>query len=155
MTHHALGVRVLAMRTWTAQATAPATPEQVLATLTDPEACARWAPLPFEVEDDVRRLEAGTRTRVSGRLAGRRVGFDVEVHEAADGRLRLSARGPVSMDVDYALAPAGPGSEVVASISVWPGRGLVGSLVAGATAGLLEAGALDAAVNRIARVAGA
>ena len=38
-------------------------------------------------------------------------------------------------------------------MSVRPGRGLLGSLVAGATAGLLEAGALNAAVNRIAREA--
>lgn len=143
------------MRTWTAAATAPAPPERVLAALTDPDACARWAPVAFEVADGVRRLETGTRTHVSGRLAGRRVGFDVEVHEARSGRLRLSARGPVCMDVDYTLVPVGPGSEVVASVSVRPGPGLVGSLVAGATAGLLEAGALDAAVNRIARIAGA
>lgn len=141
------------MRTWTAQTTAGATPEEVLATLTDPEAAARWAPLPFEVEDDVRRLVAGMRTRVSGRLAGRRVGFDVEVHEADAARLRLSAHGPVVMDVDYALAPSGSGSELTASVSVRPGRGLIGSLIAGATAGLLEAGALNAAVNRIAREA--
>lgn len=139
------------MRTWTAQATAGAPCEAVLATLTDPEACARWAPLPFEVEEDLRRLVSGTRTRVSGRLAGRRLGFDVEVHEAGEGRLKLSARGPVDMDVHYALAPAAGGSEVTASLSLHPGRGLLGSLVAGATAGLLEAGALTHAVDRIAR----
>lgn len=143
------------MRTWTAQTTAGASPEEVLAALTDPEACARWAPLPFEMEDGVRRLATGTRTRVSGRLAGWRVGFDVEVHEAGRRRLRLSAHGPVVMDVDYELAPAERGSEVTASVSVRPARGLLGSLVAGATAGLLEAGALNAAVNRIAREAAA
>lgn len=141
------------MRTWTASACAGATPEEVLTTLVDPSACARWAPLPFEVEDGVERLAPGIRTRVSGRLAGRRVGFEVEVHEADPARLRLSARGPVHMDVDYVLCPAAGGSEVTASVSVRAAGGLLGSLVAGATAGLLEAGALDAAVNRIARVA--
>jgi uncharacterized protein YndB with AHSA1/START domain len=141
------------MRTWTAFATASAPPEGVLATLTDPDACARWAPLPFEVEDDLRRLQTGTRTRVSGKLAGRRIGFDIEVHEARDGALRLSAEGPVSMDVDYRVAPHEGGSRVEASVSVHPGRGLIGSLVAGAAAGLLEAGALSNAVNRIAREA--
>ena len=39
--------------------------------------------------------------RVSGPLVGRRVGFDVEVHEAGDGRLALSAHGPVAFDVAY------------------------------------------------------
>lgn len=141
------------MRTWTAHATAGATPDELLATLTDPEACARWAPMAFEVEDGVGRLQAGTRTRVSGRLAGRRVGFDVEVHAAEAGRLKLSAHGPVVMDVDYALSTAPCGSEVTASISVRPGRGLLASLVAGATAGLLEAGALNVAIDRIAREA--
>jgi uncharacterized protein YndB with AHSA1/START domain len=71
------------MRTWTATTTTAARPEDVLDVLTDPEACARWAPLPFDVDElDGRRLAAGSRARVSGRLAGRRVGFDVEVHEA-------------------------------------------------------------------------
>lgn len=141
------------MRTWTAHVEAGAPPEAVLAALTDPEACARWAPLPFEVQGEAGRLDAGTRTRVSGRLAGRRIGFDVEVHEADAARLRLSAHGPVHMDVDYVLAPAERGSQVTASVSLRPGAGLLGSLVAGATAGLLEAGALELAVNRIARVA--
>lgn len=150
MTARCLAERVPAMRTWTAQTTASATPEEVLATLTDPETCARWAPLPFEVEDDVRRLATGTRTRVSGKLAGRRIGFEVCVHEARSDGLRLSAQGPVHMDVDYRLAPDAGGSRVEASVSVHPGRGLIGSLVAGATAGLLEAGALSLAVDRIA-----
>jgi uncharacterized protein YndB with AHSA1/START domain len=141
------------MRTWTAETTATAPPEELLAALTDPDACARWAPLPFEMEDDVRRLHAGMRTRVSGKLAGKRIGFDIHVHEAHADGLRLSAEGPVSMDVDYRLAPHEGGSRVAASVSVRPGRGLIGSLIAGAAAGLLEAGALSNAVNRIAREA--
>ena len=55
----------------------------------------------------------------SGRLAGQRVGFDVEVHQADDGGLALSADGPVALDVAYELrADAGGGSEVSASVAV-------------------------------------
>jgi uncharacterized protein YndB with AHSA1/START domain len=142
------------MRQWTATTTMEAMPEAVLELLTDPEACARWAPIDFEV-DDLRtpRLRGGSRARVSGRLAGRRVGFDVEVHEAADGRLRLSADGPVGFDVRYDLAPAPGGSEVRASVSVRPNGGLTGRLVAEATHALLAAGALQNAIGRIAREA--
>jgi len=143
-----------AMKTWTAQAMTEARPEEVLAALTDPDACARWSPIEFAVEDDdVRRLRAGTRTRVSGKLAGVRVGFDVEVHHADDRRLQLRAKGPVSMDVAYDVAPTGAATEVRASVSVHPGRGLMSSMMAEVTAGMLRAGALTAAVDRIARFA--
>jgi hypothetical protein len=142
------------MRTWTAQATTAARPEEILAALTDPSAVARWSPVAFDIEDDgVRRLRAGTRTRVSGRLAGVRVGFDVEVDRADDRQLRLRAQGPVSMDVAYDWAPADGATEVRASVSVHPGRGLLSSVMAEATAGLLRAGALSTAVDRIARFA--
>ena len=78
------------MRTWTATTTTAAGPEAVLDVLTDPDAAARWAPVPFDVDDlDGERLLAGSRARVSGRLAGRRVGFDVEVHEADENGLAL------------------------------------------------------------------
>ena len=93
------------MRTWTATTTTAARPEAVLDVLTDPEAAARWAPLPFDVEDlDGRRLATGSRARISGKLAGRRVGFDLEVHEASGDGLSLAASGPVGFDVDYRLA---------------------------------------------------
>jgi uncharacterized protein YndB with AHSA1/START domain len=141
------------MRTWTAHTTTGARPEAVLDTLTDPDACRRWAPVAFDLEDGVDRLQAGTRTRVSGRLAGRRVGFDVEVHEATDNELRLSACGPVRMDVAYQLAARPDGSRVSASVSVHPGRGLLGVLMTEAANGLLKAGALSQAVNRLAREA--
>ena len=154
------------MRTWTATATAEAHPAAVLNVLTDPDACSRWAPVPFAVEDD-RRLAAGSRARVSGRLAGRRVGFDVEVHAADVNGLALSATGPVGFDVDYrivrttlregfpdgTLAPTAAGSQVHASISVRPNRGLAGRLLAEATTALLNAGALDHAVARLTREA--
>ena len=112
------------MRTWTASTTAQAPSQDILDVLTDPEACARWAPIAFEVDTvGGRRLRGGSRARVSGRLAGRRVGFDVEVHEVAEHGLRLSADGPVGFDVRYDLADAVGGSEVHASVSVRPGRG--------------------------------
>ena len=137
------------MRTWTARTTTGARTDDVLDALTDPAACRRWAPVPFDVDGDVDRLRAGTRTRVSGRLAGRRVGFDVEVHEADHNRLRLSARGPVRMDVAYDLAPG----EISASVSVHSGDGLLGRLLAEAANGLMRAGALDQAVDRLAAIA--
>src|SRR4051812_44705172 len=109
------------MRTWTAQAISEARPEDILAALTDPDACARWSPIAFDLDDDVCRLSTGSRTRVSGRLAGVRVGFDVEVHTADDRQLSLSASGPISMDVAYDVAPSRSGTEVRASVSVRPG----------------------------------
>ena len=138
------------MRTWTATAPAAAHPSAVLNVLTDPDACARWAPVPFDV-DTTRRLRAGTRTTVSGKFAGQRIGFDVEVHKADDTGLALSARGPVDFDVDYRLG----GPTVDASISVRPGRGLKGRLFAEATGALLSAGALHTALARLMREAAA
>jgi hypothetical protein len=132
------------MRTWTATAPAAAHPAAVLDVLTDPDACARWAPVPFDVESG-RRLRAGTRERVSGRLAGKRVGFDVEVHKADETGLALTASGPVDLDVDYRLG----GAQVEASISVKPRGGLTGRLLAEATGALLNAGALHHSLSRL------
>jgi Polyketide cyclase / dehydrase and lipid transport len=142
------------MKTWTATAIVDAGPEAVLEVLTDPDAVARWAPLPFDVEDlDTPRLMSGSRARVSGRLAGRRVGFHVEVHEADLERLALAADGPVGLDVAYDLSATGDRSEVRASISVRAGKGLTGRLMAEATNALLSAGALTHAISRLAREA--
>jgi putative ABC transport system ATP-binding protein len=130
------------MRTWTATTTVEAPPQAVLDVLTDPEACARWAPVDFAVDDLAEaRLTAGSTPRLRGRIAGREVGFDVEVLEASDGRLALRAAGPVALDVAYELQAAACGrrSEVRASIGVRPGRGLTGRLVAEATSALLRA----------------
>jgi uncharacterized protein YndB with AHSA1/START domain len=142
------------MRTWTATTTTAARPAEVLDVLTDPEAASRWAPVAFELESrDVKRLHAGARARVSGRLAGRSVGFDVEVSEADERGLALRASGPVGFDVAYELAPVEGGSEVRASVSVRPSGGIIGRLLAEATSALLSAGALEAAVSRIGRAA--
>jgi hypothetical protein len=93
------------MKTWTATATAEVHPAALLDVLTDPDAAARWAPVPF--------------------------------------------------DVDYRLAPHAAGSEVHASISVRPSRGLAGRLLAEATSALLNAGALEQTLARLTREAAA
>jgi hypothetical protein len=139
---------------WTATARANATPGQVLEVLTHPEEIRRWSPVDFELDDlDGRRLAAGTRGRVSGRVAGVTVGFDVEIHAADEDRLELSADGPIGFDVRYKLSPDEAGAELSASVSVRRGGGLTGRFVANATAALLSAGALEGAAGRIARVA--
>jgi uncharacterized protein YndB with AHSA1/START domain len=142
------------MANWTATTTTKATPEQLLEVLTHPEEIRRWSPVDFDVDElDAARLAPGTRARVTGKLAGVRVGFDVEVHSVDDKLLELSADGPVGLDVRYELAPADAGSELVASVSLRRGGGITGRLVANATAALLSAGVLDGAAGRIARAA--
>jgi hypothetical protein len=142
----------MAMRTWTTQTTVTGLPDEVLAMLTEPDAIARWTPVPFELIDlATDRLVAGSRARVRGRLAGRTLEFDVEVLAADDDRLALVASGPISIGVEYALRPAAAGeSELRASVSV-RGSGLIGRVLAQATEALLAAGALDLAVSRIGR----
>src|SRR3954468_22032523 len=140
-----------AMRTYTATTTAPVRPEALLDVLTDPEAIAVWAPVPFSVDDQSHsRLAEGSRVRVSGRLAGQEIGFDVEVHPADAGGPALSAHGPVALDVAYELRASGTGSEVSASVAVLPRRGLRARLLAEATAAMLASGALQLALGRIA-----
>jgi hypothetical protein len=142
------------MAHFTARTTANAAPEQVLQVLTDPESIREWSPIPFEVEAlDGFRLEAGSLARVSGCLAGKRVGFDVEVHAADEGGLELTAQGPIAIDVSYAFERIADGSEVTASIGVRDGSGLTGRILASATGALLKGGALNAAAGRIARAA--
>jgi uncharacterized protein YndB with AHSA1/START domain len=136
---------------WTTQTTVAGLPDEVLATLTEPDAIARWTPVPFElIELDTDRLVAGSRARVRGRLAGRTLQFDVEVLAAEDQRLALVATGPVSIEVEYALRPAAHGSDLRATVTV-RGSGLTGRLLARATDALLAGGALDLAVSRIGR----
>jgi hypothetical protein len=139
------------MKTWTTHTTVAGLPDEVLALLTEPEAIARWAPIPFELLDlSTDRLCAGSKARVVGRLAGRTLEFDVEV-QAADGeRLALVAEGPIAMDVEYRFRQVADGSEVHASVSV-RGSGILGRILAQATDALLAAGALSTAVNRISR----
>lgn len=66
-----------------------------------PCAISSWAPVPFEVEGlKSDRLTTGSRACVAGMLGGKELAFDVEVHEASEEALRLTAGGPfVEMDV--------------------------------------------------------
>jgi hypothetical protein len=141
------------MGNWTAQATANATTEQLLDVLTHPDEIRRWSPIDFDLEDCDGRLAAGTRTRVTGRLAGVPVGFDIEVHAADQDGLWLSADGPIGIDVRYELCPGSAGAELNASVSLRNGRGLTGRIVANATKALLSAGVLDSTAGRIVRAA--
>lgn len=138
------------MSTWTEQRTAKASPDAVLDVLTDPGACQRWAPVGFDVALPAgERLQAGTRTRVAGRLAGQHVAFDVRVLAADRERLTLTASGPIDLDVEYRLRASDAGSDLQARIDV-TGGGLAGRLLAQATSALLAAGALRCALSRIA-----
>jgi hypothetical protein len=142
------------MRTYTATTTSTARPEAVLDVLTDPDAVARWAPVEFFVDELTHpRLASGSRARVSGRLAGQEIGFEVEVHQADSAGLALSATGPVALDVAYELRESAAGSEVSASIAVLPRRGLRARLLAEATAAVLAGGALQHALGRIVALA--
>jgi hypothetical protein len=126
----------------------------VLRVLTHPESIRRWSPVDFDLDElSGRRLAAGTRGRVTGRVAGVTVGFDLEVHAADEARFELSAEGPVAFDVRYELMPHEAGSSLNASVTVRRGGGITGRLVEKATAALLSAGALEGAAGRIARVA--
>src|SRR5690348_8408150 len=94
-------------RTWSAAVVVRARPECVLDALTDPDACARWSGVAFVVDDlPGSALRSGSRARVSGRIAGCRVGFDVEIHRADVEQLALRATGPVNLDAEYLLRPA-------------------------------------------------
>jgi hypothetical protein len=140
------------MGTWTARSAMRGDAERVLALLTDPDAAGLWSPLDFAVEEiDGKRLQAGGRAVLSGRLAGRWVEFELDVFEADDGRLSLQATGPVTMDVDYEVQE----QELVARVRVHGGRGITGRLLSSAVDGMLAAGTLQAAVDAIAREAAA
>jgi len=142
------------MAQWTTRTQANASPEQVLEVLTDPDAIRLWSPIDFEVEDLTGpRLSAGDVTRVTGRVAGFSVGFDVEVHAASADGIELTALGPIGIDVRYELTPAEGGSDVTATIGLRGGGGITGRLISKATAALLSAGALDGAARSIARAA--
>jgi len=96
------------MRTYTAHTTVKGRHEDVFVTLIDPDSIRRWSPVDFEVEHlDGDRLEAGGRARVIGRLAGLRVGFDVDVIELLSGGALQAALGRIAReaeDAELALA---------------------------------------------------
>ena len=140
------------MSTWTTQSTVDGTPEDVLAVLSDPDCCYRWSPIDFDLQNlDGDRLETGSFARVAGRVAGISVSFEIEVLHASDRRLALTARGPMTLDVEYEAYPADAGkAEVWATVTVKACRSLTGRLAAASTEALLRAGALSVALRRIA-----
>jgi hypothetical protein len=141
---------VIDMCLWQYNTTVPGSPADVLELLTEPGAIARWTPVPFEVVGlEGTRLQSGSRARVAGRLAGRSVEFDVDVLRASDEQLALVAEGPISIDVQYKLRPAGAQSEIEACVSV-EGQGFFGRVLAKATETLLAAGALRMSIDRLA-----
>jgi hypothetical protein len=140
------------MATWETRTTVRGQPEHVLEVLTDPSSARRWSPIGFELEQlDGDRLRSGTRAVLSGKLAGRGVSFDVEVLKAGDGHLELRAVGPVEMDVAYDATLADHGTEVKASVAVRSAGGLMGRVLSSATDALLAGGALNVAVQGVAR----
>jgi hypothetical protein len=140
------------MSTWTTQTTVDGTPEQVLAVLSEPGSCSRWSPIEFQLEDfDGDRLRTGTRARVAGRVAGVSVSFEIEVEHADGGRLALTARGPMTLDVEYEAYPASEGMvDLWATVTVRGAKSISGRLAAAATEALLRGGALTLALSRIA-----
>jgi len=139
------------MGIWRAQTLVAGEPDEVLQMLTEPDIIARWAPIDFELVDRrYQRLQAGDHVQVRGFLAGRCLEFVVDVAQASGGRLSLTATGPIALDVKYVARRAVRGSQVEAVVSV-SGRGLIGRMLAQATDALLAAGALSAAIGRIAR----
>ncbi len=138
------------MATWTTETHMPAHPSEVMGLLTQPEAIARWAPIPFELVDYAGdRLAGGDTARVRGGLAGRNLEFRVDVAEASGDRLALTAHGPIEIDVEYVAREVPAGSRVRARVHV-SGTGFIGRLLAQTTDALLAAGALRTAVSRIA-----
>jgi hypothetical protein len=140
------------MATWQTQTAVQATPEQIIDVLTDPKAAVRWSPIDFEVEHiDGDRLRTGGRARVTGRLAGREIAFDIDVIRADAQHLLLTATGPIEIDVKYDVEELDSHVELRAWVTIRSRGGLFGRILSGATEGLLGAGMLNAAVSRIAR----
>jgi carbon monoxide dehydrogenase subunit G len=139
------------MSTHMAQQTVTAEPADVLQVLTDPAACGRWAPIAFTTDQAPgERLQAGTRTRLRGRVAGRNVTFDIHVVAADERGLSLRATGPVRFEVDYRLTPAAQRTLIEAMITVAQTGGITGALIARATNTMLGAGALRFALRAVA-----
>src|SRR3954454_15149292 len=145
-----LGGNQQAPEIWSARATVRGEVREVLAALTDPELIASWAPVGFELEDpDGCPLHAGSHERVCGSLAGVKAFFDVDVTCAEPGRLELVADGPLAMDVAYRFRQQGGRVVVDASVGLRRGGGLTGQILRKAAAALLNAGALDRAMQRL------
>lgn len=135
---------------WSARATVRGEVREVLAALTDPERIAAWAPVGFELDDpDACPLRAGSHQRVCGSLAGVKAFFEVDVKHAEPDRFELVADGPLAMDVAYRFRQQGGRVVVDASVGLRRGGGLAGQILRPAATALLNAGALDRALERL------
>ena len=142
------------MATWKTRTCIETCPKRVLELLTDPDACERWSPVAFDIDGlDGTRLTAGTRARLAGRIAGKTVAFDVQIDEADERRLELTASGPFEIAARYEAVPHGACTELRAAVSVGGGGGFAGRLMSRAADALLAAGVLDSTMSRIAREA--
>lgn len=152
MLHRSAPPKTSPSRVWSASTFVGAAPSAVLDALTDPRLIERWSPVDFELEHlDGRRLRSGTHARITGMAAGVKSSFDVEVLRADDRGLELRARGPVDMTVAYRLADCAEGTSVQATIGLQQQRGMTAQLLRAATAALLNQGALDSALDQLAR----
>lgn len=140
------------MATWVSKTRFEGDPENLVAGLTDIEAIERWAPVPFRLDSDARRLRSGDQLGVRGALLGRAVHFTVEVVQADHNGLRLRAHGPFEIDVDYQIAHAS--STLSARVETRAG-GPKSKLLASAANALLAAGALEHSLRRVTRQAAA
>jgi hypothetical protein len=141
-------------KTWRSRTVVHATPQQVIETLTDPDACVRWSPIPFRLDDiDGTHLRPDTTTRVSGRFVGLQIRFELAILAADPARLLLRATGPIEILVDYDMRPAAAGCAVNAAVSIRALDRRFGRLLARATELLLDNGTLDHTLRRIAHEA--
>ncbi len=142
------------MASWQMRTCVETEPERVVELLSDPAACERLSPVPLELQRlDGERLAAGRRGRVVAGIAGRGVGFDVQVVEADGTHMAVRASGPFEVDALYEALPRGSTTELCASVSLRAGNGVVGRLLRRAAEAVLESGALDASMSRFAREA--
>jgi hypothetical protein len=135
---------------WTARRGISADAEDVLQALTEPTIIAEWAPVSFEVDGLAGgSLEAGSRERVSGSIAGIGTMFEIEVSHADVERLELVARGPITFEVTYRFRQRDNDVLVEATVGLRRHRGLAAQVLCTAAAALLNAGALGSALRRL------
>jgi hypothetical protein len=145
------------MGSWHSRKTFSGDPQKVLDLLTDPDQIRAWSPIDFEIDDlENERLQTGTFVHVAGKLAGRRMSFDINVHKASEGQFILSASGPLDIEVEYGVDDPEDGDEsgeIKAWVTVKSGGGIIGRIAASATDAVLAAGALEQTVKKIANAA--
>src|SRR5947209_7708224 len=135
---------------WAARIDVDAPAEDVLRALTEPDAIAAWAPVEFEIDGLAGgRLQAGSRERVAGVVAGVRASFTVQVLRADFDALELVAEGPLVFHVLYRFTEREAGVEVEARVQMRRGGGLAGRLLQPAAGALLNGGALGCALRRL------